>query len=203
MADDTTALTFVHLTPTWLEISSRAALVALFLQNWILGSQWLNLGFGWYWCLTSRSCWDCSNLGFMDLCCPLPHPFTIRLWQSWSPVERQWCLAQMSSVQENECPVGPRVLFVWMVKGDFPWLIHWGFVFLLVLFSYALYSLGFAHHSFRNLVVPPYGTHSVLTLALLGRKILLGYDTVLSAPTQGVHNREVFDLQKRCGRLMW
>lgn len=32
---------FVHLIPTWLEISSRAALIALFLQNWALGSRWL------------------------------------------------------------------------------------------------------------------------------------------------------------------
>lgn len=63
----------VHLTPIWLEMSSRIALVALFLKNWILCSWWLNLGFGWQQCFTIRNCWDCSNLGFRDLCCPLGH----------------------------------------------------------------------------------------------------------------------------------
>lgn len=37
---------------------------------------------------------------------------------------------------------------------------------------------------------------TVLSLALLGRKILLSHCCVLSALTQGFCNREVFDLQK-------
>ena len=94
--------------------------------------------------------------------------FTIR-YDKAGVQEKGNDVLQMPSVQANEPSTGPRVLFMWMVKGDYPWLTDWGFVFLLVLFSYALYSLDFAHHSFRNLVVPPYGTRTVLSLALLGR----------------------------------
>lgn len=96
VADETTALTCSSYSSR-LEMSSCAALVALFLQNWILCSWWLNLGFGWQQCFTIRNHWDCSNLGFRGLCCPLAHN-TVQ--QSWSPGERHWCPADVSSTRK-------------------------------------------------------------------------------------------------------
>lgn len=59
---------------------------------------------------------------------------------------------------------------------------------MLGMFSHALCNLGFAHLSFRK---PGGATLTVLSLVVLGRKILLGPCCVLSAPTQGFCNGNI------------
>lgn len=191
VADNTTALTFVHLAAIRLK---SAHILLSFFKTGFLGSSVLeSLASGLYLCFTSRNCWDFSNSIWLQRFV-LSSTISIhhKIWQSWSPRGKQWYLANGFITRK--------------------WTLHWASCTVYIdgkrrcclndpLMAYTLVCLifvcivqpWFAHYSFRSLVVPLYGTHTVLSLASLGSNIsLLSYCSVQNQHKEPV--REIFDL---------